>query len=157
MTSLPRRARHASGARRGAAVVLLLVGLAVGALTLGACGGGSSGAAVGPPGTGAPTDLGEVVDLTGKAEVTIDVPDNAFKPKAFKVSPSTKVTFNNTGANAHNVTPNDEGTWDPLALKAGEAKALTVPAKAGTYRFFCTIHGSRTAGQRGAVVVVPPS
>jgi plastocyanin len=142
--------------RRGAAIALLLVGVAASAVALGACGGGSSGAAVGPPGTGVPDDLGDVVDLTGKAEVTIDVPDNSFKPKAFKVSPSTKVTFRSTGANAHNVTPNDDGAWDPLILKAGDSKSLTAPAKAATYRFYCTIHGTKTSGQRGAVVVVPP-
>lgn len=141
--------------RRATALVLLVVGLAFGALTLGACGGGT-GAAVASAGTGVPDDLGDVVDLTGKTEVTIDVPDNAFKPKVFKISPSTKVTFTNTGANAHNVTSNDEGTWDPLALKAGETKSITAPAKAGTYRFYCTIHGGKTSGQRGAMVVVPP-
>ena len=138
------------------ALLLLVAGLGFGAMTLGACGGGTSGAAAANTGSGVPDDLGDIVDLSGKTEVTIEVPDNAFKAKLFKVSPSTKVTFTSTGANAHNVTPNDDGTWDPIALKAGESKSITAPAKPGTYRFYCTIHGGKTSGQRGAMVVVAP-
>jgi len=141
--------------------VVLLVGV-VGVTTLTGCGGGTSGAPTGANETGPPEDLGEVVDLTNTAEVAVGVPDNSFKPRAFKVSAatpaasSTKVVFTNTGANAHNITPNEDGAWEPVVLQSGETKTMTVPAKPGTYRFYCTIHGTKTSGQRGAMIVVPP-
>lgn len=136
-------------------MVLLAGVVALGATTLAGCGGGTS-AATGSNGTGPPDDLGDIVDLTGKPEVAVGVPDNSFKPRAFRVSASSKVVFTNTGANAHNITPNEDGAWEPVVVASGESKTLTVPATPGSYRFYCTIHGTKTSGQRGAMVVVPP-
>ena len=104
---------------------------------------------------GVPDDLGDVADFTGKVDVSIDVTDNAYNPRAFKVSPGTKITFNNTGGNVHNVTPYDDGAFVPIkseSLGPGTAAAITL-ATPGTFRFYCTVHGTKERGQRGAVVV----
>lgn len=137
--------RTRRGAGRFAASVLLVAA----PLSLVACGDGDSAAAPG----GEPTDLGEIVDLTGRAEVRIDVPDNTYAPRAARVSPGTKVSFVNVGANTHNVTPNDEGPWVMIEMKSGETATLTAPTGPGTYRYYCTLHGGRASGQRGALIV----
>jgi plastocyanin len=139
---------------------LLLRGvpLLVLAVSVGACGTGtSSGSADGASGTGVPDDLGEVADLTGRAEVTIEVVDNSYKPRAAKVSPGTKITFVDTGVNPHNVTPNEDGAFSAVAVVPGQSAVVTAPAAPQTYRYYCTIHGGRTSGQRGAIVVAPPA
>ena len=106
--------------------------------------------------TAIPNDLGDVVDLTGKAEVSIDVVDNSYTPKAFKVSPGTKITYVNKGINVHNVTPNVDGTFPAISLTSGQSGVVIAPQNPKTYGFYCTIHGGLTSGQRGAIVVVPP-
>ena len=105
---------------------------------------------------GEPTDLGEIVDLTGRAEIRVDVPDNTYTPRAVRVSPGTKVSFVNVGANTHNVTPNDEGPWVPIEMRSGESSTLTAPTGPGTDRYYCTLHGGRASGQRGALIVSGP-
>jgi plastocyanin len=106
--------------------------------------------------TAIPNDLGEVVDLTGKAAVSIDVVDNSYNPKAFKVSPGTKITYVNKGLNVHNVTPSTDGTFEAISLTAGQSGTVIAPQNPKTYGFYCTIHGGISSGQRGAIVVVPP-
>jgi plastocyanin len=113
-----------------------------------------------PPKSGAsaaPTDLGDIVDLSGKTEVSIDVIDNTFTPKAFKVSPGTKVTFVNRGVNVHNVTPAHDGDFVALHLDQGASGVVIAPQNAETFGFFCTIHGGASSGQRGAFIVTRPS
>lgn len=120
-------------------------------LTFTACGAKSAASS----GSSVPSDLGDVVDLTGKTDVTIDVVDNAYNPKAFKVSPGSKITFRNTGANAHNVTPVDQGAFVAITTdNFGPGKTGTISVgNPGTVRFYCTIHGAPDRGQRGAIVV----
>ena len=121
-----------------------------GALTLTSCGGGAA-TSTGP--TGGTEDVGAVVDLVGQADIMVNVPDNAYIPRVIKVSPGAKVSFLNTGSNAHNVTASDDGVFDQLAIKPGATGSLVAPQNAGTYWFYCSIHGGRSSGQRGAIVV----
>ena len=101
-------------------------------------------------------ELGEVTDMTSQKEVTIEVVDNSYAPKVTKVAPGTKVTFRNTGANPHNVTPFDDGVFEPIVVGPGEAKDLIVPQKTGDLPYYCTIHGGKSSGQRGALVIANP-
>lgn len=109
-----------------------------------------------PSGTDVPAELGSPVDKSGQAEITIDVGDNTFDPKALTVSPGTKMTFVNKGANVHNVTPNHEGDFPAINLPPGASGTVVAPPRVEVYGFYCTIHGGLTSGQHGAFVVTTP-
>jgi plastocyanin len=137
-------------------VVTGLVGLAL--LSATACGSdsgdgaGSGGATTTGPSLTVPTD---VEDLTGQTEVEIDVVDNDFEPAAFRVDPSTEIVFANRGENKHNVTPSVEGSFEGLDdddLDVGSSASVTID-DAGTYHFYCTLHGTPTRGQNGVIIV----
>lgn len=129
---------------------VLAAGVALVAIAAGSCSSTPvSGVADGPP-----TDLGDVVDLSGQADVTIDMADNVYQPRAVQVAPGATVTFHNAGSQVHNVTPNEDGTLQAVSLGPTESAEVTVPTAPGTYRFFCSLHASRDSGlQRGAFVV----
>jgi plastocyanin len=115
---------------------------------------GCSSTSMSDAGSGPPTDLGEVVDLRSQQDITVEVADNIYEPRALQVSPGAVVTFRNDGANPHNVTPNQEGTFAAVSLAPTESGTVTVPASPGTYRYYCTLHASPDGGlQRGAFVV----
>jgi len=101
-------------------------------------------------------ELGDVTDLTGQTSVTIEVIDNSYKPRVAKVVPGTKVTFKNMGANPHNVTPFEDGSFPVLTLTPGQSAEITVPQKVGDVPFYCTIHGGKSSGQRGALIIAKP-
>lgn len=131
-----------------------LVVLLVLAGPLAACAKDSASGPTSPATDAAAADLGPSVDLTGRAEVTIEIVDNAYNPRSFTVSEGTKVTFRNTGANAHNVVPNVDGAFAAIAaeqLQPGASASMTFPV--GTTGFHCSLHGTATRGQRGAAVV----
>jgi plastocyanin len=86
--------------------------------------------------------------------------DNNFVPQTLEVKAGTEVVFTNNGRNPHNVAP--EG--DPKATAWGVLDADFNPAdtysrvfdRPGTYVFYCTIHGSSTAGMFGTITVTEP-
>ncbi len=135
-------------------LLIPLIPVSLLAAAAGACS-SASDATSGSSGTGVPDDLGDVTDLTGQSAVTVDVVDNSYKPRAVKVSPGTKITFTNTGVNPHNVTPNEDGSFDPISVIPGQSGSMTAPTNPSTYRYYCTIHGGKSSGQRGAIIVVP--
>jgi plastocyanin len=85
-------------------------------------------------------------------------PANVFTPKLSAVKPGETVTFTNSGGE-HNVVWNDGGA-PPMPPQAEDAdkwppvvsRTFTRP---GRYRFYCSIHGDRTAnfGMFGYVYV----
>lgn len=97
----------------------------------------------------------DAVDETGKTEVTIAVKDNVFEARAVKVSPGTKVTWANLGANPHNVIPSNDGQFPdiPTSKLDPTMTASVVLDAPGAYPYHCSIHGTRNKGQRGLVVV----
>ena len=86
--------------------------------------------------------------------------DNNFLPQTLTVAAGTEVEFFNNGRNDHNVVP--EG--DPQATTWGVLEdgfhptdtysyVFTTP---GTYVYYCTIHGTSSAGMFGTIEVTAP-
>jgi plastocyanin len=133
--------------------VLSLFGLA---LLAAACGGddggsGDSSALDGLP----PVADSEYEDLTGQSEVVIEARDNKFEAKYVIVSPGTRITFDNKGRNPHNVVPVDEGQFETIAaddLQPGDTAMLQFDG-AGDYPYYCSLHGTPTAGMDGRIRV----
>ncbi len=79
--------------------------------------------------------------------VTIHIRDNLFSPSALNVEAGTTVRWINDGRNTHNVTPST-GKYGSGNLKPGKSYVRTFP-DAGTFAYYCTLHGTPTSGQRG--------
>lgn len=135
---------------------LLVCLLPVGAVACSSSDNASSSSTTGatePPAAASGADLGDPVDLRGQAEVVVDVIDNAYQPRAIKVSPGTKVVWKNTGRNNHNVTPHDDGAFPFQQLNVGETASVSFD-QTGTVLYYCTIHSGKDKGpQRGKIVV----
>jgi len=135
-----------------------LAALCCAALTLAvAC--GSSGNKTSQPG-----EFGNVVDLRAKAtgeypEVEVAVKDNDFVPPAIRINPGTTVSWKNEGRSAHDILPDDPaqdfgGVFGVHADKfqPGDKYEFRFDAP-GVYRYYCSLHGTKTAGMIGEIVV----
>jgi len=124
-------------------VVVATLTLAVG------CGGDDSS----PEGAdgGAPPDA----ELLEGEAVEIRAIDNSFDPEAARVAAGTQVTFFNNGRNDHNVIPEDaDAEWRIEAedFRPGDEASFTFD-EPGVFRYYCSIHGTLTAGMPGVLVV----
>ena len=86
--------------------------------------------------------------------------DNNFVQQTVTVVAGTEVKWINNGRNAHNVVPEGDPqatTWGILDAdfepKDTYSYVFTAP---GTYVYYCTIHGTATAGMFGTIVVTAP-
>lgn len=86
--------------------------------------------------------------------------DNNFLPQALTVAAGTEVKFLNNGRNDHDVVPEGDlevSTWGVLVedFLPGDTYSyvFTTP---GTYVYYCTIHGTSTAGMFGSIEVTAP-
>ena len=151
--------------RRRAAAVALAVLLAAGGAA--ACGGdedtsadgdgssddgGLSGGSDGDEGEGdeGPDDL---VVLEG-SEVAVESLDNTFRAENIQVAPGTTVTWTNEGRNEHDVLPVEGDDWGAEVedFQPGDVYEHTFD-EPGVYDYYCSIHGTTTAGMVGSVVV----
>lgn len=118
------------GAALAAAVTVALAG----------CGGGSSaGSAVGGPGE----------------TVAVIAVDNNFREAAVTVRAGTTIEWTNKGRSKHDIVPVDgSDAWgiDLESFPAGAVYSHTF-TETGTYAYYCTVHGTKTAGMVGVVVV----
>jgi plastocyanin len=92
--------------------------------------------------------------LEGDA-VEIVAVDNAFDPDAARVAAGTEVTWVNRGVNDHNVVPEDaDAQWaiDTEDFGPDGSGSFTFD-EPGVYRYYCSIHGTLTAGMPGVLVV----
>lgn len=126
---------------------MMLVLVVVGSVAVG-CGGDDS-----PDGADgeAPPDA----ELLEGDAVEILAVDNVFDPEAARVAVGTEVTFRNSGRNDHNVVPEDEDAeWavDAADFGPGDEASFTFD-EPGVYRYYCSIHGTLTAGMPGVLVV----
>ncbi len=96
----------------------------------------------------------EIVDLRGQETVEIEIRDNVYDERFFRVDPGTQIVFVNRGANTHDVTASADGAFPKITKEALTAapQALVLDAP-GDYPFYCSIHGTATRGQTGYVVV----
>lgn len=94
-------------------------------------------------------------DLTGQEAVVIQTRDNSFDDQYVVVSPGTEVTFDNRGRNPHNAIPATDGAFAEIptdALQPGDEVARTLE-EPGEYAYYCSLHGTKTAGMTGTIVV----
>src|SRR6185436_502705 len=134
-------------------LMLLLVAIAL----LGACSSSGGKSAV-------PAELRKVVDLRAQAtgeypEVDVTVKDNDFVPAAIRINPGTTVQWENQGRSAHDILPADaaQDFGAPFGVEAGKfapgAKYEFRFDAPGVYRYFCSLHGTKTVGMIGEIVV----
>lgn len=86
---------------------------------------------------------------------TVDARDNDFVPQFIEVKKGTKVTFDNSGQNRHNVLAADSGSFEDIQVDQfdpGMSASRTFD-KAGTYGYFCSLHGTKNKGMYGAIKV----
>lgn len=80
----------------------------------------------------------------------------AFNPSTRTVATGTTVTWSNKDGFAHTVTsssvPSGAQSFSSGNLGGGATFQVTF-STAGTYQYFCSIHGTATSGMRGTVVV----
>jgi plastocyanin len=84
---------------------------------------------------GACSSSGSSKSASSSPDITIK--DFAFTTKAVKAGAT--VTVHNNGPSDHTVT-SDDGTSFDVSVSAGKDATFTAPAKAGSYKFHCSIH-----------------
>lgn len=86
--------------------------------------------------------------------------DNNFLPQTLTVAAGTEVVFNNNGRNDHNIIPVGDLETVSWGVQAEVFKPKAVYSHVfgapGTYVYYCTIHGTATAGMVGTIVVTEP-
>ena len=98
----------------------------------------------------------DAVDHTGEDAVAVLVRDNSFDDQHIVVSAGTEVTFENKGRNAHNALPVEDGAFEAVPvddLQPGDSGSVVFD-RPGQYPYYCSLHGTETAGMVGTVVVV---
>jgi plastocyanin len=84
--------------------------------------------------------------------VTIHIRDNLFSPSSLNITEGTTVRWVNDGRNTHNVTPDAGKAYGSGNLKPGRSYVHTFP-DAGSFAYYCTLHGTPTSGQHAALAV----
>lgn len=154
--------RHALGLRVLIALCAVLAGTSL------ACGGkngdgnaaGQRLASTGVAGVGSGSDGGEAADeledvvVIEGSEAMVEARDNTFDAENIQVAPGTKVVWTNNGRQDHDILPVDDVGWgaqrEDFTPDAVYEHTFDEP---GTYRYFCSLHGTAEAGMTGTVVV----
>ena len=142
--------------RRRAALALTALLLAAGGAA--ACGGdddgGDGGLASGDGDGEVPTGVPDDVVVLDGSEVDVQALDNTFRAQNVQVRPGTTVTWTNVGRNEHDVLPVEGDAWgvEVDGFQPGDVYSHTF-GDPGVYHYYCSIHGTTTAGMIGAVVV----
>ena len=96
------------------------------------------------------------VELVHGVTENVDAVDNSFQPGDITVKAGTEIVFANRGRNDHNVVPVDDDQDWAIAVddfKPGTEAEPIAFDEPGTYDYFCSIHGTATAGMIGTIVV----
>jgi plastocyanin len=109
--------------------------LAIAAVALGGCGGGSSN--------------GGSQKQNAQSTGTVDIKGFKFVPATITVRAGGTLRFVNSDRAEHTATGNATGSFDSGTLRQGQSKSVTL-AKAGTFSYRCGFHPFMT----GEVVVV---
>ncbi|MGH9213518.1 MAG: cupredoxin domain-containing protein [Acidimicrobiales bacterium] len=137
--------------RWGAVVGLGVVLVAAGA----GCGDDGSGDDAGSGSGGAEDAEMEDLAVVEGSEAEVIVLDNTFNEQNIQVQVGTRVVWANDGRQDHDIVAVDDeasfgvdrGDFEPDAVYE---HTFDQP---GTYRYFCSLHGTESAGMVGAVVV----
>lgn len=99
---------------------------------------------------------GDDVELVRGVDVEVQARDNVFAPETIEVAAGTNVHFVNVGRNDHNVIPASDDQ-DELLVETDELgpgmDAVVRLTEPGTYRYYCSLHGTADAGMIGTVEV----
>jgi plastocyanin len=98
---------------------------------------------------------GAPVATTGDVVAVIAL-DNSFRPQALEVHVGDTVSWENRGNNDHNVLSVETGEWGVEVTDFAPGAVYThVFTEPGEYAYYCSIHGSTTAGMVGTITVTP--
>ena len=143
---------------------------ALGLIALAGCGSSSSSSASAPtaaapskiaatsssgssstPATAPASGAGSSLSLEANREGQLEYNTRALSARAGRVS----IAFTNTSPLAHNMTIESSSGSIVGATPTfqGSTKTLSVNLKPGTYKFFCSVPGHRTAGMEGTITV----
>jgi uncharacterized cupredoxin-like copper-binding protein len=119
--------------------------LASSLVVLTACGGGDGGTA---------TDAADGVAASAGG-VTIEATEFAFDPEDFSLpaDEATDLTLVNKGVVEHDIVVEELDDVELVFADAGETVTESVTVPAGTYTFYCSIPGHRSAGMEGTLTV----
>jgi len=127
--------------------VLLIAIASIACIALLGCSGSGSGSEA--------TTSSTLPPLSGT--VAISSVDNNFRPLDVTVTKGSTIVWTNEGRAEHNIVPSgptpfhvDTKSFPPGSTYTWNATEL------GTFHYFCSIHGTATAGMYGSVTVVEP-
>ena len=86
-----------------------------------------------------------------QAEQTVRMADDTFMPKTLTIPVGTRVTWPNAGRRPHTST-SDTNVWDSGNVNPGGSFSFTF-TQAGTFPYYCKIHGIPGLGMVGTIVV----
>jgi plastocyanin len=110
------------------------------------------GAAAPPPQPTQPAQPTAAPPPPAPAAASVSMVDFDFAPKEIRIKAGTVVTWKNDGAAPHSATAAD-GSFDTAVFQPGESKSVTF-ASAGTFAYYCSLHGTpQGEGMAGTVVV----
>lgn len=95
-------------------------------------------------------------DPAGPASNEIVIENSVFSPTTKTVGMGAVVTWTNQDAVQHNIisttVPSGAASFNGSAAGSGSFQATV--NSAGTYQYYCSIHGTPTTGMRGSISVV---
>lgn len=129
-------------------------GLAAATLTLGVTTGQTTVRAAASGANGSPTSFTGTAVIPGLFE-QVDVENNQFSPATVTIQPGGTVLFLwSATAQDHNIIPVAPATRPSQStVRDGPFSHEETFNTAGTYQYFCSVHGSAGSGMRGTVVV----
>lgn len=88
--------------------------------------------------------------------VAISAVDNNFRPQHVTVTKGSTITWTNDGRAEHNIVAVGPTPFhvDTKSFPPGSTYSW-VADHTGTFNYYCSIHGTQTAGMFGSVTVVP--
>jgi len=134
--------------RRIANVVVIVVLVVVAGVFSVSCSGSGSTSA---------TTTKAVTQLPQSGTVAVSSVDNNFRPQDITVTLGSTVVWTNDGRAEHNIVPSGTTPFHVDAKAFAPGSSYTWEAtELGTFPYFCSIHGTATAGMYGSVTVVAP-
>lgn len=102
-----------------------------------------------------PGDVEQPAEGAGAEEAYVRAQDNTFVEETISVQAGTTVMWENMGRQDHDVLPADGcDDWgvDVDGFAPGESYQHTFE-EPGSYRYYCSLHGTEEAGMIGEVIV----